>query len=217
MNDNFEVALKASLDSELSWTEDFDNPLKDYEFSEPFENKMKKVIGMSEYTYVSVGRNRIRKGLAVILVALLSLMIAGCAVAVHKYIEWNETQNDAQGTLDITFGAVDPNTAKTEMFLPKVPDEYRITSEDIFNNDCTVEYESQEGVQLLFYRAEDIESMGLSIDSEADNFAETTIRGWKGYSSYDNGLSVVYWADSKFYYMMEGTCSLEALMSMIEY
>ena len=94
MNKNFDSAIKNAFDKEFSWLNDFENPYEDYQFSRQFELNMENIIPMSEYTYVSVGRKRVRKSMLVALIALLALAITGCAVVAHYFVEWKESQND---------------------------------------------------------------------------------------------------------------------------
>ena len=82
MNKNFDAALSQALEKEFSWLDDFENPYANYEFSSQFESKMRSIILKSEFSYVSVGQRRIRKTMLVALVALLAIVITGCAFGV---------------------------------------------------------------------------------------------------------------------------------------
>ena len=88
------------MNQEFDWLDHFSNPYEEYAFSDQFESNMLKILNKSEYSYVSIGSRRLRKSLLAILVALFLLAVSGCAFVTKYLIEWNETQNDAQGTLD---------------------------------------------------------------------------------------------------------------------
>lgn len=87
MNKNFDSAIKNAFDKEFFWLNDFENPYADYQFSRQFKSNMESIIPTSEYTYVSIGRNRVRKSMLVALIALLAFAITGCAVVAHYIVE----------------------------------------------------------------------------------------------------------------------------------
>lgn len=217
MNKNFNSALEIALTSEFSWLDDFKNPYSEHQFSSQFESNMKAIIPKSEFTYVSAGRRRIRKTMLAVLIALLALAITGCAVAVHYIVEWHETQNDVQGTLDVTF-ELDKNQPpdSISMTLPTTPTGYSILEE--FNDDssCIIIYSDSLENQIIYSQRDNIENMGISIDNEDATFKEITIHGYKGYRSSKDGVNALYWASGTHFYELQGTCDMNVLWQMAE-
>jgi len=215
MNKNFDIALEYALVKEFLWLDNFENPYTNYEFSSQFESNMKTIIPKAEFTYVSIGKQRIRKTLLAALVALLAILITGCAFGVYYLIEWNETQNDKQGALDVTFdikggSSSDSNTPG----LPKTPAGYSITEQFIDDSSCIIVYSDSKQNQIIYAQSNDIENMSVSIDNEDADFKETTINGCKGYTSTKDGINALYWADSNCFYELQGTCEMDVLHSM---
>ena len=183
MKMNFDAALSQAFEKEFSWLDDFENPNADYELSSQFESKMRSIILKSEFSYVSVGQRRIRKTMLVALVALLAIVITGCAFGVYYLVTWNEEQNDQQGTLDVTFD-VDANLVDVaDVILPKTPIGYTITEKIDDGSSYIMIYSDLHESQIIYSRSGDIENMSISIDNEDADFKETTIRGFKGYHS----------------------------------
>ena len=56
--------------------------------------------------YVTFGRYTMRRAVAIALVAALILALAACAI--RFAIIWHETNNEKQGTLDVSFELEDP-------------------------------------------------------------------------------------------------------------
>lgn len=216
MNKNFDAALSQALEKEFSWLDDFENPYANYEFSSQFESKMRSIILKSEFSYVSVGQRRIRKTMLVALVALLAIVITGCAFGVYYLVTWNEEQNDKQGTLDVTFD-VDANLVDVaDVILPKTPTGYTITEKIDDGSSYIMIYSDSHDNQIIYSRSGDIENMSISIDNEEADFKETTIHSFKGYQSFKDGIYALYWADGNYFYELQGTCELDVLYEMIE-
>lgn len=216
MNKNFDAALSQALEKEFSWLDDFENPYANYEFSSQFESKMRSIILKSEYSYVSVGQRRIRKTMLVALVALLAIVITGCAFGVYYLVTWNEEQNDQQGTLDVTFDVDDSLVDAADVILPKTPTGYTITEKIDDGSSYIMIYSDSHDNQIIYSRSGDIENMSISIDNEAADFKETTIHSFKGYQSFKDGIYALYWADGNYFYELQGTCELDVLYEMIE-
>lgn len=217
MNKNFDIALENAFEKEFSWLDAFENPYANYEFSSQFESSMKTIIPKAEFTYVSIGKCRIRKTLLAALVAFLAVLIMGCAFGVYYLVEWNEVQNDKQGTLDITFDiSGEPTSDSDTPVLPKTPAGYTITEQ--FNDDSSyiIIYCDAQQNQIIYSRSNDIENMSVSIDNEDAVFKETIINGYKGYTSSKEGVNALYWADSTYFYELQGTCDMDVLYGMIE-
>lgn len=215
MNNNLKIALEKALENEFSYMDDLDNPYTEYEFSPQFEKKIKKITPKAEFTYVNVGRMRIRKAMIAAAIALLALAVTGCAIAAHYIVEWNETQNDEQGTLDVTFNVSGDGPHSSEPFSPKLPEGYTITNEYEDPLSHTFECSDDEGHFLIYSCQDGIETMGLSIDNEDSEIEEIVINGHKGYSRKKDGRCFLYWTDDRYFYQLQGTCEMDVLMDMI--
>lgn len=215
MNTNFNIALESALISEFSWLDYLENPYSEYQFSAQFESNMKTIIPKSEFSYVSVGKKRIKKTMLAVLIALLALAVTGCAIAAHYIVEWHEMQNSEQGTLDIIF-ELDENQSpdSIRMTLPTTPAGYTISEEYNDNSSCILVYSDSLGNQIIYSHRNNIENMDLSIDNEDAVFKETTINGCKGYSSSKGGTNALYWASSTYFYELQGTCDMDTLLQM---
>ena len=197
MSKNFDTALELALKHEFSWLDHFENPYADYEFSSHFENSIKEIIPKAEFTYISVGKRRVRKALLAAVVALLAIAITGCAVAVYYIVEWYEEQNDKQGTLDVTFELNDKQESnQTNISFPTTPIGYTISEQ--YNDDfsCIIIYSDSLNNQIIY------------------SFKEISINGEKGYSSFKDGINALYWADNTRFYQLQGTCNLDILLTM---
>ena len=217
MNKNFDTALENAFEKEFSWLDAFENPYANYEFTLRFEANMKAIIPKAEFTYVSIGKRRIRKTLLAALVALLAVLITGCAFGVYYLVEWNEVQNDKQGTLDITFDiSGKPSSDSNTSVVPKTPAGYTITEQFDDDSSCIIVYSDAQQNQIIYSRSNDIENMSVSIDNEDAIFKETIINGYKGYTSSKEGVHALYWADSTYFYELQGTCEMDILLTMAE-
>lgn len=217
MNNNFNNALYEALEIEFSWLENFENPDEKHTFSPEFEKNMKKIFNIPEYTYVSVGRRRIRKSLLAVLVALFIIFATGCAaVAGYLIINWHETQNSSQGTLDVTFDVENGNLNNTDIqrIAPKTPKGYYITDKQQDETTNYIEYTNDEGHIIYYSQDSDVTNMSLSIDNENADFKETVINGYKGYSYEKEGVSELIWTDGVYLYILQGTCEMELLEKM---
>ena len=217
MNKNFDSAIKNAFDKEFFWLNDFENPYADYQFSRQFESNMESIIPTSEYTYVSIGRIRVRKSMLVALIALLAFAITGCAVVAHYIVEWKESQNDDQGTLDIYFDIEgEPTLEIPEYVYPNVPDGFIATDENKEDGFLNIKYENNASQQISYSQFSDLENMSLSIDNEDAAFEETTINGHKGYTYSKEGIIALYCADGVHFYIHQGTCEIDILLKMSE-
>lgn len=212
MNKNFDTALTNAFKKEFSWLDYFENPYENYKFSSQFESNMKNIISKSKSTYISVGKKRIRKTLLAALVALLAIIITGCALTIYYFVDWHEEQNDKKGTLDIGF-EID-NGQTLDSALPAIPNGYTIVSEISDDSSHVIRYSNGDGLQIGFTRYSDIENRNISIDNEDAAFSETTINGYKGYIYAKDGLNALYWADTTYFYILQGTCDVDVLLTM---
>lgn len=219
MNRQYDDAIRHAFDEEFAWLDDFKNPYENHIFSDGFEAQIKQIARRADYRYVSIGRRRIRR----LFVALIALMLfaATCYAAVKAVpketstepkIQWNETQNDLYGTLDVTFdteGDLPPVSLD-----PKTPAGYTI--DDILEDEFTlfILYSNNDGDLILYSRDHGIENASYGIDNEDADFREVSINGFKGYSSYKEGRNHLFWTDGTDFYMLQGTCSMDVLWDM---
>jgi len=217
MKNNFDIALENALEKEFCRLDNFENPFYNYGFTPQFEENMGKIIPKAEFTYISIGRKRIRKALVAAIIALLAITITGCAITIHYLVEWNETQNDKQGTLDVTF-EVDEKAASSpeEAACPATPAGYAITNEYEDDFTYTIEYSDLQDNIISYHRYNDVENMGVSIDNEDAAFEETTVNGCKGYTYSKEGINALYWADNMYFHVLMGTCDMDILLTMIK-
>jgi len=216
MSNNLQKALSESLTIEFDWLNDFENPYEDYHFSQKFESNMQDICKKAKYTYVTLGSKRIRKSLIAILVALFVLAASGCAVVAKYIVTWNETQNDKQGTLDVTFDIEGPATNGKFIYLtPTTPTDFSaetIAKEDGF---YVIQFSSSnQDSEILYCQQGMDESMSLSLDNEDAYFEEISINGYKGYEYSKEGVNAICWADGIYFYELQGTCEISILKEM---
>lgn len=219
MNRQYDDAIRHAFDEEFAWLDDFKNPYENHIFSDGFEAQIKQIARRADYRYVSIGRRRVRR----LFVALIALMLfaATCYAAVKAVpketspepkIQWNETQNDLHGMLDITF---DISGERPPVELnPQVPKGYTVTDE--YKDDFTYLFECTDNNnhRILYQRDYDIANASYGIDNEDADFREVTINGFKGYSYRKEGINALFWTDGTDFYMLQGTCSMDVLWDM---
>lgn len=218
MDSNLKRALQDALEDELSWADNFDNPYENHAFSSSFEKRMKKIIQMSDYKYTNVGSARIRKTtLAIIIAAAVSLLITGCAFAIHCYVGWSESDNSTEGVKVITFDT-DETTSEQEKnsFIPETPAGFSISSRSDTGSIISIEFTNTNGEQILFSSEEGIDNISISIDNEKAELEEIAIDGYKGYTYYRDGINAMIWTDTNHFYTLQGNCDLEILLRMVK-
>lgn len=215
MKNNFEAAIESALTDEFAWLDGLKNPYSNYEFSPQFEKNMKKILPKAACEYVSLGKRRVRKIFVVVLAAILAIAITGCAFVVHYLVEWNETENGEQRTLDVTFDSRD-NTGENEITtaMPKTPKGYKITDQYCDDYSCTINYSHSDGTQISFTKCNDLENMSVSIDNEDSDLKEIAINVYKGYIYKKDNINIIYWTDSTCFYVLQGTCDTDVLIKM---
>lgn len=216
MSKNLQKALSEALTIEFDWVNDFKNPYEDYQFSQTFESNMQNICKKAEYSYVTVGSKRIRKSLIAILVALFILAASGCAVIAKYIVTWNETQNDKQGTIDVTFDIDGPAVNGEFVYMtPAAPNGF--SSEIITKEDDVyiIRFSSSsQGSEILYCQQALDESMSLSLDNEDAYFKEISINGYKGYEYSKDEINAICWANGLYYYDLQGTCDISVLKEM---
>lgn len=221
----FAEALKKRYDT-------IDNPeglSYENEFSPRFEYRMKRMIKNFEYIrrktqteaekseLIVMGRYAVRRAVAIVLAAVLIMALAACAV--HYVLTWNEKNNDEQGTLDVNFEMQNPDYAKDNFAFkePTVPDSYvrRVVYQE--NKIQDIEYKEAQSEKMFYYNQSVVtETMNLSLDNEAESFAEIEINGHRGYSVDEPEYSAITWSDGVSLYTISGNISLQELIPIAE-
>lgn len=201
----------AMMESELSHSEN-------HIFSTRFENRLNVWKKISRRNHISIGRIRLTRLAACILIAATILVLAGCGLLISKLVvKWNEMNNPVNGTLDVTFDIDDPNNELEDKGFrkPKTPDGYVIVDElqDIMG--LSVEYQNDNDNTVISYSQDaGVDTMGLSINNSDKEFQETTVNGWKGYMSSKKGDVFLIWSDGLYLYTLTGDCSIDILLQM---
>lgn len=217
-DDLIENTVQEALAAKYSWADDWDEETCSYEFSVTFQKGMKKAFAASDRKYVSIDRFRMRRAAAALLITAALMALAGCAYAVTQaVINWNEKQNDRNGTLDVYFDIDDPDRTLEDKGLrkPETPAGYEIVSEEKDDTDYTIEYRKG-SKEIIYSQQGNVETMGLSIDNDDPGFKEITVNGYKGYSSYDEYGCFMVWSDGIYLYDIGGNCSMDILEEMAE-
>lgn len=244
----FQRVLKEALEERYADIPDPDELEYDYTFSPRFERRMKRMIrnfdrirskaqreaaraeaaqqnrrkigrldSERSMQYVNFGRYTMRRAVAIALVAALILALAACAI--RFAIIWHETNNEKQGTLDVTFELEDPAGA-AEAFAfkePTVPEGYVRTVTFQKNDIQEIEYEDIENGKIVYYGQSPVsENMSLSIDNEPESFAPISIHGNKGYSAEEATYSYIIWSDGVSLYRLTGNVPLEIIKRIAE-
>lgn len=217
MEDRLKMALAEAMSTEYQDVPEPENLCYEYTFSAEFKGALEKIIKSADYKYVSVGSRRIRKALAVALIAAMIMAASVCAVAAGRaVVRWNENQNDKAGTLDVTFDVDNPNGTAGEFsyIKPETPEGYEIVREEKYPTAYRVQYVNSNNKTVLYSQTGDIDSMGLGIDNENAEFHEFIINGEKGYSYSKLGNNMLIWADETSLYQINGDCDMEVLQEM---
>ena len=244
----FQRVLKEALEERYADIPDPDELEYEYTFSPRFERRMKRMIrnfdrirskaqreaaraeaaqqnsrrrgyadSGSSVQYVTLGRHTMRRAVAIALVAALILALAACAI--RFAIIWHETNNEKQGTLDVTFELEDP-TGAAEAFAfkePIVPEGYVRTVTFQKNDIQEIEYADIENGKIIYYgRSPVSENMSLSIDNEEESFTEINIHEHKGYAAEEAEYSHIIWADGISLYTLSSNTSLDELIDFAE-
>lgn len=220
-NELLESALKKAMEYEYR---DVPNPEQvdnEHCFSEEFEEKMKDICSIAEQPYVTIGRRRIRRAVAVALAAVMILAMTAGAIAIQRiWVKWNTSQNDDAGTLDVTFEIDDPNNQAEEFHYvkPVTAEGYIITSE-VKHSDTLyeIQYENTtDGTAIYYLQSGIVETTGIGIDNENAEFQEILINGFTGYSYSKNGSNALIWSDGTSLYQLMGSCDMDVLEEMAE-
>lgn len=217
---NLKDALTQAAEEEFSWLPSPEELRYEYAFSLNFEKKMKSASCLADRVYISVGRHRVRRMLAIaLIVALIMAMTAGAVAIQRLIVNWNEVQNDEAGTLDVTFEVDDPNGMAEEFRFkkPETPVGYEIVREEKYSEtDYEIEYHDKNENIILYWQSGDVETMGVGFDNEDAEFYEVTVNGYKGYSYSKLGKNALHWVDGVSLFGIIGTCDMDTVWRMAE-
>ena len=215
---NYFEAMTSVYEEEIAIMESEISHSENHIFSTRFENRLNVWKKISRRNHISIGRIRLTRLAACILIAATILVLAGCGLLISKLVvKWNEMNNPVNGTLDVTFDIDDPNNELEDKGFrkPKTPDGYVIVDElqDIMG--LSVEYQNDNDNTVISYSQDaGVDTMGLSINNSDKEFQETTVNGWKGYMSSKKGDVFLIWSDGLYLYTLTGDCSIDILLQM---
>lgn len=210
----FREIVREAMKEEYKWVPQPEELDYDYTFSKEFEKKMQQMIRENTMHYIRIGKHTFRKMAVVIVAAVLMLALVACGI--YLSINWNETQNDEQGTLDITFDIDDPNGVRGEFEhkRPEIPEGFKIAKENEYPFILEIEYENDNGNIIDYLQNGNIDSMGLSIDNDDKGFSEISVNGYKGYARTTGTSPYMMWSDGSYLYYLSGDVSYELLEEM---
>ena len=155
--------------------------------------------------------------------ALIAAMIlaaaAGTAAIRRPIVQWFTQNNEAEGSLDVSFEVDDPDglTKQFTYVKPEVPEGYKIIYEDkVDGQQYSIIYQNEEGMEISYLQTGDIEGMGLGLDNETGDLQETEVNGYKGYSYSSKDNNSLIWSNGIYLFNIGGTCSMEVIREMAE-
>ena len=210
----FREIVREAMKEEYKWVPQPEELDYDYTFSKEFEKKMQQMIRNNTMHYIRIGKHAFRKMTVVIVASVLMLALVACGI--YLSINWNETQNDEQGTLDVTFDIDDPNGVRGEFEhkRPEIPEGFKIAKENEYPFILEIEYENDKGNIIDYLQNGNIDSMGLSIDNDDKGFSEISVNGYKGYARTTGTSPYMMWSDGSYLYYLSGDVSYELLEEM---
>ena len=244
----FQRALKEALEERYADIPDPDDLEYDYNFSPRFERRMKRMIrnfdrirskarkeaaraeagqqhshrrGYADpggnVQYVTFGRHTMRRAVAIALAAALILALAACAI--RFAIIWHETNNEKQGTLDVTFELEDPAGAYKEFqyMKPMIPSGFEIVNEYQENQVYNIEYRSiADEKQIIYSQSGGVENAGISIDNDDDSFKKIKINNYDGYCIAEEDYSFIGWSDGISFFAITSNTAFETILELAE-
>lgn len=210
----FREIVREAMKEEYKWVPQPEELDYEYTFSKEFEKKMQQMIRKNTMHYIRIGKHAFRKMTVVIVASVLMLALVACGI--YLSINWNETQNDEQGTLDITFDIDDPNGVRGEFEhkRPEIPEGFKIAKENEYPFILEIEYENDKGNIIDYLQNGNIDSMGLSIDNDDKGFSKISVNGYKGYARTTGTSPYMMWSDGSYLYYLSGDVSYELLEEM---
>lgn len=210
----FRSILCDAMNQEYRWVPEPEELDYDYAFSPEFEKKMRKMIRRSEG--VRIGRHVFRKMTVAILAAVMILALAACAV--YLGVTWQERENARTGTLDITFDTEKSSSANEafEKKEPALPGNFALTSTNSYPSRFEAVYENHAGQGIDYVQDKNLETMGLSIDSDDESFTRIEVNGHKGYAVTEAAAPYLIWSDGEYLYYLSGNVSYDVLEKMAD-
>ncbi|MFR5858746.1 MAG: DUF4367 domain-containing protein [Clostridia bacterium] len=243
----FQRVLKEALEERYADIPDPDELEYDYTFSPRFERRMKRMIrnfdrirskaqreaaraeaaqqnnrrrghaDSGSVQYVTFGRHTMRRAVAIALVATLILALAACAI--RFAIIWHETNNEKQGTLDVTFELEDPTGAYKEFqyMKPMTPSGFEIVNEYQENQVYNIEYRSiADEKQIIYSQSGGVENAGISIDNDDDSFKKIKMNNYDGYCIAEEDYSFIGWSDGISFFAITSNTAFETILELAE-
>lgn len=221
----FRKVLQEAMDDVYSWIPDPEDLDYDYTFSPEFDAEMEQMLRENGIDIklkplstrrTRFGRHTFRRAAVAILAAALMLALAACTIYFLR-VNWNETPNDAQGTLDVTFDIDDPQDMRGEFEpkRPQTPDGFTVVEEVEYPTSLEIEYRDDNRV-IYYDQTGNVEIAGLSLDNEDGNFEQITIHGHKGYAIVKGNSLYISWSDGISLYYLSGNVPYELLKEMAE-
>lgn len=244
----FQRVLREALEERYADIPDPDELEYEYTFSPRFERRMKRMIrnfdrirskaqreaaraaaaqqnsrrrgyadSGSSVQYVTLGRHTMRRAVAIALVAALILALAACAI--RFAIIWHETNNEKQGTLDVTFELEDPTGAYKEFqyMKPMIPSGFEIVNEYQENQVYNIEYRSiADEKQIIYSQSGGVENAGISIDNDDDSFKKIKINNYDGYCIAEEDYSFIGWSDGISFFAITSNTAFETILELAE-
>ena len=211
-------ALMKAEEEEFAWLPFPEELEYAYAFSANFEERMKQIFPLADRVYVSVGRHRIRRAVALALIVALLLAMTAGAVAIQRIlVTWNEIQNEEAGTLDVMFSVEDPNNLAGEFHYrkPDTPTGYEIVREEKYSEtEYEIEYQDKNENVIFYWQSGNVETMQVGFDNEDAEFHEVIVNGYKGYSYSKSGNNALYWVDGVSLFGIIGTCDMDLIWEM---
>lgn len=210
----FRSILCDALNQAYRWVPDPEGLDYDYTFSAEFEKKMRKMIRRSEG--VRIGGHVFRKMTVVILAAVMMLALTACAV--YLGVTWHENENARSGTLDITFDTEKTGSANEafERKEPALPENFALISTNSYPSRFEAVYENHSGQGIDYVQDKNLDTMGLSIDSDDESFTQIEVNGHKGYAVTEGDAPYLIWSDGEYLYYLSGNVSYDVLEKMAE-
>ena len=125
---------------------------------------------------------------------------------------------DKQGTMDVTFNIEQSgkHSHEFEGKYPRITDGFKSAEEKIYPGLLYIKYVNSEGQRIGYSQEADVDTMGLSIDSDDDEFVQITMNGYKGYAFKDDKSPYIIWTDGIYLYQLSGDVSYDTLEKMAE-
>ena len=96
MEDKLVMALGYALDYDIRNLPDPDEYSETYVFHKTFRKKLDEIANSSKYSFVSLGRHRVRRAIAVALLAALLIALSGIVYAAERFVLYPVTQDSPE-------------------------------------------------------------------------------------------------------------------------